>query len=287
MDPKLNRMKEEYQNISVPDELELRVRQSIESAKKEKKHSGWNAWTKTLTGIAAVFIVFIGLINCSATINQAIAKTPVLGPVTQVFTFRHFQDKTARTSANIKVPHVKGQKQLNKDIDAYSQTIIDQYKKDVSEMGNYGYYSHDLDYKVVTDNDKLFAIRLDNFVQAGDSSTTVKIYDVDKTSGKIITLPDLFKPNSNWQKRLTREVKKQMKKQMKQDSSKVYFLDDKDFPEFNFKSVTKDTQFYVNQDGNLVLVFSQGDVAPMYMGVCEFVIPNNIVHHVEKPAYLH
>lgn len=107
---------------------------------KGKKHSGWNAWTKTLTGIATVPIVFVGLINCSATINQAFAQTPILGPITQVFTF---------------------------------------------------------------------------------------------------------------------------------------------------KSVTKDTQFYVNQDGNLVLVFNQGDVAPMYMGVCEFVIPNNIVHHVEKAAYLH
>lgn len=36
MDPKLNRMKEEYQNIPVPEELELKVRQSIQNAKKEK-----------------------------------------------------------------------------------------------------------------------------------------------------------------------------------------------------------------------------------------------------------
>ena len=35
--------------------------------------------------------------------------------------------------------------------------------------------------------------------------------------------------------------------------------------------------FYLNKDGNIVICYNQGDVAPMYMGALEFTIDNSTV----------
>ena len=50
----------------------------------------------------------------------------------------------------------------------------------------------------------------------------------------------------------------------------------------NFRSITDETSFYVNGDGNVVIGFNEGDVAPMYMGAVEFVIPDEVLGDIRK-----
>ena len=42
-----------------------------------------------------------------------------------------------------------------------------------------------------------------------------------------------------------------------------------------------DQSFYVNADGELVIAFDEGDVAPMYMGSQEFVIPKSVTDNIK------
>ena len=48
------------------------------------------------------------------------------------------------------------------------------------------------------------------------------------------------------------------------------------------KIQSDDTSFYLNQNGEVVICFNEGDVAPMYMGCVEFVIPNEVLADVRK-----
>ena len=41
-----------------------------------------------------------------------------------------------------------------------------------------------------------------------------------------------------------------------------------------------------NADGELVIVFNEGDVATMYMGVTEFTIPAEATADIAVPGYL-
>ena len=52
--------------------------------------------------------------------------------------------------------------------------------------------------------------------------------------------------------------------------------------EWDFQSITDDTSFYLNQNGEVVICFNEGDVAPMYMGCVEFVIPNEVLADIRK-----
>ncbi len=68
---------------------------------------------------------------------------------------------------------------------------------------------------------------------------------------------------------------------MATDENQIYWLDS-EFPEWDFQQITSETSFYLNQNGNIVICFNEGEVAPMYMGVVTFEIPNNIVAHILK-----
>ena len=67
-----------------------------------------------------------------------------------------------------------------------------------------------------------------------------------------------------------------MREQMQKDEMVHYWVDETDIPEWNFKAITDETSFYINENGNIVICFNEGDVAPMYMGCVEFVIPKEV-----------
>lgn len=66
------------------------------------------------------------------------------------------------------------------------------------------------------------------------------------------------------------------------DENKMYWLDDAEVEEWNFKQITDDTAFYLNEKGNIVISFDEGDVAPMYMGVVTFEILKDVVKDIRK-----
>ena len=75
-----------------------------------------------------------------------------------------------------------------------------------------------------------------------------------------------------------------MREKMRDDSGTMYWIDiPKDAPvyEWSFKKIKDDQSFYVNADGELVIAFDEGDVAPMYMGSQEFVIPKSVTDNIK------
>ena len=68
---------------------------------------------------------------------------------------------------------------------------------------------------------------------------------------------------------------------MAADEMVYYWLYD-EMEEDNFKEIAKDQSFYINEKGEVVICFNEGDVAPMYMGVVEFVIEETVVKEIRK-----
>lgn len=124
--------------------------------------------------------------------------------------------------------------------------------------------------EVVTDNDKYYSVRVDTTISMADTADIVTIYTIDKESGKVVTLKDLFKDQPGYLDKITKNIKQQMAEQMKEDSTKIYFYDD---GLDGFEKLTGDEDFYFNKKGQLTIVFDEGEVAPMSMGVVEFTIP--------------
>ena len=104
------------------------------------------------------------------------------------------------------------------------------------------------------------------YISYDDGTTWTKL---DKATGEIVTLSDLFRPDADYVSVLSAEVLRQMEEQMAADASLSYLTDE-------FTAIDPEQSFYWNADGDLVLVFDEYTVAAGYMGMVEFTIPRDV-----------
>ena len=296
-DERLRKMNQEYHEIPIPAELRNRVNAGIRAAKKERKRNKTIVFTKTAGGaVAAAVIAITVMANSGANIAHAMAKIPVIGAIAEVVTFREYQDSTNQMYADVKVPEVEVKNEdgtvnqestdaINQSIQEYTDEIIAQYQADVEAADGQGYQAVDLDYQVITDSERLFSIRFDKLVIMASGEETVKIYHIDKKTGELINLSGIFKEGVNYIDPISENIRKQMKEQMAADENVTYWLDS-DTPEWDFKSITADTTFYINEEGRLVIVFDEGEVAPMSMGSVEFTIPTEVIQDIVQDGFI-
>lgn len=294
--------KKEYNNIPLPKDLEERVRQGIAQAKEEAEapkafYLRPSFWAKSGGCVAAALAAFVLLVNTNTPIAHAMGNIPVLNSIVQIVSFRTFEDDTKDMHAQVTIPEVEikdssnarnddATKELNNKIEEYTDQIIQEYKNDVKQSNKKGREEVKADYKIVTDNDRLFSLRIDTSVSLNTTGLTVKIYHIDKTTGKCITIQDIFQKDSGYLEAITKEIKRQMHQQMKEDENIQYFVDSPDMPEYDWQGLTTEANFYFNEKGEFTVIFDKYEVAPGYMGVCEFTIPAAVIQDSIKPEYL-
>lgn len=233
-------------------------------------------------------LTLVVLANSGPGLARAMENVPLLGAITRVVTFRTYEDRRGElVGANVSVPEVENGAALNDEIRRYTDAIIAEYEKDAAQAEGVdgAPYQLDLSYTVATDSETLFALRFNKTVVMASGAESVRIYNVDKRTGRILTLADLFAAESGYLDVLTAEIQRQMRAQMAADENVTYWLDS-EVPAWDFTALDPDAAFYVNEDGELVIVFNEGDVAPMYLGVVEFVIPTECVADIARADYL-
>lgn len=239
---------------------------------------------KGFAAVAAAMAVVVALPNTSSTVANAMQSIPVFGEFVKVVTFRDYQYESDKKTADVSVPEVvvdadantenaeqlkESSEQINAEIQKISDQWIKAFKKDLAKDG---YKDMQISSEVIKTTDDYFTLKLTCTQTEASGYEENHYFTLDRKTGKQLKLADLYSGEADYKKRISDNIKKQMREQMKADENVSYWLDDKDLPEMNFKEITEDTAFYINEDGKLVICFNEGDVAPMYMGAVEFVI---------------
>lgn len=303
-DKKMEEMKNDYENIRIPAELRQRVEASIQQAKEDKqeekkmkqKTKSMMFFKRTAGAVVAAMAAITVMANSGAAIAHAMYEIPVLGLIAEVVTFREYESTTNNMEANVAIPEVsvknedgtvneESTESINKSIEDYTSEIIAQFEADVEATNGEGLMDLEVDYSIVTDNDRLFSVRFDNVVIMAGANQSVKIYHMDKQTGEMIDLAGIFKDGVNFVAPISENIKEQMAAQMKADENVYYWLED-EMEEWNFQEIKEDVDFYVNAGGNLVIVFDEYEVAPGYMGIVEFEIPAEIVQDLVQEGFL-
>lgn len=278
----MNKFRNEYENIEIPDELEFLVRTTIKEQEKKMKRK--NIINKSVIAAAVAGVVFVGSINLSSEISYALSEVPVLGSIVRVLTFKTFELKDNNFDAQLTTPAIEGldsklEAMLNEKYLDENQKLYDDFMKEIDELKK-----ADMDeahmgiasgYEVKTDTDKLLVIGRYVVNTAGSSSTTIKYDTIDKQNKLLITLPSLFKDEA-YIDIISENIKAQMKEQMK-DENNVYWLEDEMMGDENFSKIDKNQSFYITKDNQLVIAFDKYEVAPGYMGNPEFIIPSELL----------
>lgn len=267
-----DQLKVEYEQIHAPQELEERLRK-VENEYQSRRHpNAFFLWGGRVAACICCAVIGISVAaNTSAAAAQALQSIPIIGDITKVVTFRHYHSG----DSDIKTPHVtelgdkEVEKKLNQEFDKYADALIAQYESDVKAWGNGGHEAITSSYKVLVDNNSQLTIAMDTLFESGDSMEISRYYNVDKKSGRILKLRDLFQNGANYVTPINSYISKEIQK-----SPQDYFTDE-DGNEF--KTIAKDQNFYINKDGKLLIVFDEGSIAPAYKGGSEFIIPTNLI----------
>jgi hypothetical protein len=276
---KINKLKQRYNDVSIPNRLNDVVNDAINSKKTYKqKHTKWIV-------AAASLCVVVGSININPVFADNLEKIPVIGDLVKIINFSNYEVKENGYEASIKVPNIQGlenkelEYKLNKEFEEEGKRLYNNYLEEIkllNESNEKGHKEAKSWYEVQTDNDDILSLVIYNYEAQGSSNTTRKFYNIDKNNQTVLTLEGMFK-NDDYINVISENIKQQMREQMKSDKNKYYLLDDKMNPETNFKSIKKDQQFYINKNGDIVISFDKYEVAPGYMGVVEFVIPKEVI----------
>lgn len=278
----IQQLRQEYEHIPVPSQAKARIQAGINQAKKEKKGViTMKLFRNTGATAAAAVLAITVLTNINPAIANAMEQIPFIGSIAKVVTFRTYEDKKENTEAQIQVPQVTQGNQpgaeipANQSIQEYADQLIATYEEEVAQLNGEGHYAMDSSYQVVTDNDQYISIRIDTTVAMGSSAQYVKIFTIDKATGNTVTLSQLLKNNQETLEAVSDNIKEQMVQQMAEDDSIMYFYNS-EIPESDFKGLTGQESYYINEHGELVIAFNEYDVAPGYMGAVSFTIPADV-----------
>nr|WP_294654769.1 anti-sigma-V factor rsiV [uncultured Anaerotignum sp.] len=268
--------KEEYDQIPVPQEARDRIEAGIMKARLEKKRSDRMKNMKRTGVTAAALVLTFGIaVNASPVVAQAMDGIPVIGSIARVVTIRNYNESTNNgMMADISVPQIDGNVAANADMDAYAKELISRYEKEVvAQLGQEeGHYALESSYEVVSDNDKYVSIRINTVETMASGAEFVKIFTVDKATGQTVSLKDFLNSPEKLEA-VSQNIKDQMAAQMAEDEGKVYFTEGEPG---GFTGLTGDENFYLNEAGELVIVFGEYEVAPGYMGTVSFTIPKDV-----------
>lgn len=244
---------------------------------------------------AAVIGIFIILPNTSATIAHAMEQIPVIGSLVKVVTFRDYEYESDRNMADIEVPEIKPElatqdnalqenldrttAEINAEIQTITDNLIKEFEDNLKSEG--GYQDVVVKSEVLATTPDYFTLKLICYQGAGSGYQWNYFYTIDLKTGERLKLKDIFKEGADYITPISENIKLQMQERMDADENVYYWLND-EIEEWNFKAITDETSFYLNEKGNVVIGFNEGDVAPMYMGTVEFEIPADALDGIRK-----
>ena len=309
----MNELKKEYMDKEMSKQQIEAMKGAMEKAKKDQEKSQkvmlYRRCLATAAGFALALII---LPNTSKTVAYAMSQIPVLGKLVDVVTFRDYEYEDDRNLADVEVPELviapqeeepeavtrpiageamieeesfqqkeeelqKSMEEINAEIQAITEPIIEEFKANLEREE--GYQSLEVKSEVLHTTQDYFTLKLICFTAQGGGVEWHYYYTIDLNTGKRLFLKDLFVEGADYVTPISENVISQMREKMAEDDMNMYWVDD-EMEELNFKAIKEDQSFYLDTEGNVIISFNEGDVAPMYMGVVEFTIPNEVISDI-------
>lgn len=284
MNKHMKHLRKEYDDIPIPDELDMIVDRAINTSLRNRKQK--RVKYRWIAGACAAALLFLVTINASPAVANALSAIPGMDRVIQVLTLKQYVVEGKNYGANIKVPAVTNldnkalESGLNEKYMKENKALFDKFQTEIEALKKQGggHLNVDAGYEIKTDTDEILSIERYVVESAGSSSEQLKLDTIDKKNQILITLPMLFK-DDQYIRLISGNIKEQMKSQMKDNPDKFYWVHGASdvLPTDEFKAIKRDQNFYINKNGKLVIVFDKYEVAPGYMGSVEFEIPTEAI----------
>ncbi len=290
---KLDKMKEKYDQITIPEELNFRIQQEIQKSRKQQEEKNGagriHRFKRIIRSVeaaaAAVCILFTAALNTSPAFAKEAGQLPVIGGLARILTFRSYETEKDDIAVSVEIPTIE---MITEDtgitVDGINQEILarcnqyadeallraEEYRTAYLETGGTleEWAEHNIKITVgyeikQQNNDYLsFVVRgIENWTNANSES---KYYNLDLRTGKLVTLKDML--GSDYVELVNESIRKQIAERQK--AGEVFFTAE----EGGFAGISEDAKFYINEDNRPVIVFGKYEIAPGSSGEIEFEI---------------
>jgi len=265
----------QYENTPIPMELEDCVRKGISQGRASYRRKILKKWFSTA---AACFALLMAALNLSAPVAAAAAEIPIMGGLFEVLTIRNFSDVNDDRAVEVNQPAIIGNsfaERINQEIQLRVDAKIKEGEDVVArtkeaflatggteEQWRKRDTTVSVDYEIKSQTDTTVSFVIDSYVSVASAYHEQFYYNLDLSAEKELTLADVL--GEHWVEICNESIRRQMAGSA--DPS-VYF----DESMGGFATVDEDTSFYIDADGNAVVVFPRGAVAIGAMGIVEFV----------------
>lgn len=275
--------KKRYEETEIPQELAERIQVEIRRA--EGKRRRVRLWNRGLRGgmaaAAAGAVLFTTALNTSTAFAESAGQLPVIGAVARVFTFRAYETETDDLKISVEIPSIEMisqefaglEQSVNEEIyqlceqyAAEAQARAEEYRQAFLDTGGTQeeWEAHQIEIKVwyevksqTEDYLSLAVMGSENWTSAYNET---RYYNFDLKDGKLVTLKDIL--GEGYQDKVNAEIRRQMEE--RKQNGAVFFDD--------FEGIPQDIPFYLNEEGNPVIVFAAYEIAPGSEGTQEFEI---------------
>ncbi len=299
--------KKTYEAIEIPKELHPMTERLIAGHEKKTQPAPIlrfpHSFSKKGTLAAACLTALIIGLNTSEAFANAAAAVPLLGPIAQVLTVRSYHGEEEDFELDIDVPQIHLEEnsqsaaentsftdQVNQEIREIVENYEAEARKEFAEYKDaffatggteeeWAGRTMDLtvNYSVTYQTSPILSLTLTTAKGWVAAQEERHFYNLNLQSGKRLTLEDVL--GSDYVSLANQSIDRQILERIAADGSLSYFgydNDDSGLAE-GFTTVTENTDFYINEHGNVVIVFEKYEIAPGYMGFQEFEIgPANL-----------
>lgn len=274
--------KERYDRTEIPQELSGRVLQEVGRAgRRRRKLLFFRRARMTAASAAAAALVFATALNTSTTFAETMGNLPVIGAVARVLTFRSYDEASEDWNISVEIPSVEMisedfgglEQSVNEEILSLCEEYVqgakmraEEYRQAFLETGGTQeeWEAHDIRirvwYEVKSQTDEYLSLAIMGTENWNSANNQTRYYNFDLKTGKLVSLEDLL--GAGYRETADRQIRSQMEERKAQGA--VYFDE--------FEGVGENTEFYLNEAGNPVIVFETYEIAPGSEGRQEFEI---------------
>lgn len=134
----------------------------------------------------------------------------------------------------------------------------------------------DAGYRVYIDDRELLSARFFGTLNVGGSADFSRCIVIDKTTGLELSLGELFPDDFDYIAEISAEVLRQMEFRVEYQGASYFIPGGIWSDDECFKTISAEQEFYIDANGQLVIVFDEYTVAPGSEGAPEFTMPTEL-----------
>lgn len=290
MNKDFQKAKQIYDSVKIPSQLSYEIEKPFQA--ESKKSSIWLRRTlQVCSSLCVACFLFAVLVNVNPTFAKSMENIPVLSNIVKWLQIREIHEENELDVIDAQIPNIANtgnsdfEQKINNKINEKIEEILQVARADAQEAKNtLMKYDKDhifepirinISYEIKCQKNEILSFIITQ-TQSDNMHANVHIqkfmYNIDLKQNKELTLEDLL--GEDYQNIINQQIQRQTKEI--EEKGEGEFFEPEDFPYLEhggwFEGITEDQKFYINEKGNVVIVFDRYEIAPGYMGMPEFEI---------------